>query len=155
MCIRDSAMMAVFGVPFPHDDDPDRAVRAAIAMMRALRLFNRERAVLGLSLIHISVAVRRGSRRQTGAGCWGSAWKKPTKTEDHGRTPCAWRTPSCGRRCCGCARSWSRPVSYTHLDVYKRQTHKSSPSVARLVGSGLHSVLPPLHPAHMLSLIHI
>jgi hypothetical protein len=27
-------------------------------------------------------------------------------------------------------------------------THKSSPSVARLVGSGLHEVLPSLHPAH-------
>jgi|SRR5579885_2636116 adenylate cyclase len=38
------AIMAVFGNPFPHDDDPDRAVRAAIAMMRALHAFNKKRA---------------------------------------------------------------------------------------------------------------
>ncbi len=34
------AIMAVFGTPFGHDDDPDRAVRAAIAMMRELAEFN-------------------------------------------------------------------------------------------------------------------
>lgn len=54
------AMMAVFGVPFPHDDDPDRAVRAAIAMMRALRLFNRERAVLGQAQLRIGIGLNTG-----------------------------------------------------------------------------------------------
>lgn len=31
------AIMAVFGVPLPHDDDPDRGVKAAIGMQRILR----------------------------------------------------------------------------------------------------------------------
>jgi adenylate cyclase len=38
------AMMAGFGVPVPHEDDVDRAVRAAIAMMKALRTWNTQRA---------------------------------------------------------------------------------------------------------------
>lgn len=38
------AIMAVFGNPFPHDDDPDRAMHAAIAMMYALNEFNIKRA---------------------------------------------------------------------------------------------------------------
>ena len=39
------AMMAGFGVPVPHDDDGDRAVRAAIAMIGELRRWNAQRAV--------------------------------------------------------------------------------------------------------------
>jgi adenylate cyclase len=38
------AMMAGFGVPVPHEDDVDRGVRAAIAMMKALRTWNTQRA---------------------------------------------------------------------------------------------------------------
>ncbi|MDP7345268.1 MAG: adenylate/guanylate cyclase domain-containing protein, partial [Alphaproteobacteria bacterium] len=34
------AMMCIFGTPVPHDDDPDRAVRAAIRMMTDLKVFN-------------------------------------------------------------------------------------------------------------------
>ena len=41
------AMMAIFGTPFPHDDDPDRAVRAAIAMMTDLNDYNMRRAKEG------------------------------------------------------------------------------------------------------------
>ncbi|MBT5956255.1 MAG: adenylate/guanylate cyclase domain-containing protein, partial [Candidatus Marinimicrobia bacterium] len=36
-----------FGTPFPHDDDPDRAVRAAIAMMNDLNDYNMRRAKEG------------------------------------------------------------------------------------------------------------
>ncbi len=37
------AVMAVFGVPFAHEDDPDRAIRAALDMQSALAHFNEQR----------------------------------------------------------------------------------------------------------------
>ncbi len=54
------AMMAVFGVPFAHDDDPDRAVRSAVAMMRALNTFNRERAAQGQPALRIGIGLHTG-----------------------------------------------------------------------------------------------
>jgi adenylate cyclase len=41
------AIMAAFGVPLPHDDDEDRAVRAAIGMIRALGVWNLQRVADG------------------------------------------------------------------------------------------------------------
>lgn len=41
------AMMCIFGTPVPHDDDPDRAVRAAIRMMTDLKTFNQKRSSEG------------------------------------------------------------------------------------------------------------
>lgn len=37
------AVMAVFGSPIAHEDDPDRAIRAALDMQDALNLFNEQR----------------------------------------------------------------------------------------------------------------
>src|ERR1700737_798381 len=37
------AVMAVFGTPIAHEDDPDRAIRAALDMQSALAHFNAER----------------------------------------------------------------------------------------------------------------
>src|SRR6266568_8896037 len=37
------AVMAVFGVPLAHEDDPDRAIRAALDMQAALAHFNEQR----------------------------------------------------------------------------------------------------------------
>src|SRR5579863_775904 len=37
------AVMAVFGAPIAHEDDPDRAIRAALDMQAALNLFNTRR----------------------------------------------------------------------------------------------------------------
>ena len=41
------AIMAAFGIPIAHDDDEDRAMRAAIAMINALNHWNRERMSQG------------------------------------------------------------------------------------------------------------
>ncbi|MDG1173591.1 MAG: adenylate/guanylate cyclase domain-containing protein, partial [Opitutales bacterium] len=41
------AMMCIFGTPVPHEDDPDRAVRAAIRMMTDLKVLNDKRAAEG------------------------------------------------------------------------------------------------------------
>ena len=41
------AMMCIFGTPIPHEDDPDRAVRAAIRMMTDLKVFNDKRSAEG------------------------------------------------------------------------------------------------------------
>ena len=54
------AIMAVFGTPFPGPEDADNAVRAAIEMMEKLRVFNRSRALRGLSPIDIRLGINTG-----------------------------------------------------------------------------------------------
>jgi len=51
------ALMAVFGIPLAAKDDPDRAVRAAIAMVRALRELNAIRADGGLRPLDIGIGI--------------------------------------------------------------------------------------------------
>lgn len=51
------AIMAIFGTPFPHEDDPDRAVRCAIQMMKKLGEFNAQRASKGLMEIDIRIGL--------------------------------------------------------------------------------------------------
>jgi adenylate cyclase len=51
------AMMAGFGVPVPHEDDGDRAVRAAIAMIGELRRWNVQRASEGRAAIDIGIGL--------------------------------------------------------------------------------------------------
>ncbi len=55
------AIMAIFGTPLAHDDDPDRAVRAAISMMRALYDFNAGRVAEGHKPIDIGVGINTDS----------------------------------------------------------------------------------------------
>ncbi len=51
------AIMAAFGIPLPHDDDADRAVRAAVAMMRTLQGWNAQRAADGKRSVRIGIGL--------------------------------------------------------------------------------------------------
>jgi adenylate cyclase len=51
------AIMAVFGLPLPHGDDEDRAVKAAIAMIEALRRWNQERVEEGKKRVDIGIGL--------------------------------------------------------------------------------------------------
>ena len=55
------ALMAAFGLPVAHDDDEDRAVRAAIGMINALRQFNETRAAAGKSPVDIGIGLNTDS----------------------------------------------------------------------------------------------
>ncbi|MFT5483340.1 MAG: adenylate cyclase [Halieaceae bacterium] len=54
------AVMAIFGTPFPHEDDPDRAVKAALRMMEALAEFNLVREQRNLPPIDIGIGLNTG-----------------------------------------------------------------------------------------------
>ncbi|MCZ6800986.1 MAG: tetratricopeptide repeat protein, partial [Nitrospirae bacterium] len=51
------AIMAGFGVPLPHNDDADRAIRAAIAMIRALDQWNKTRTTKGQPPIDMGIGL--------------------------------------------------------------------------------------------------
>jgi adenylate cyclase len=51
------AIMACFGLPVPHDDDPDRAARAAITMIKTLWEWNAERRDKGLKTVDMGVGI--------------------------------------------------------------------------------------------------
>jgi adenylate cyclase len=55
------AIMAGFGVPVPHDDDEDRAVRAAIRMIRILTEWNASRVAEGKPPVHIGIGLNTDS----------------------------------------------------------------------------------------------
>jgi adenylate cyclase len=51
------AIMAAFGTPVRHDDDEDRAVRTAIAMIRSLAQWNVKRAAEGKKPVNIGIGL--------------------------------------------------------------------------------------------------
>ena len=51
------AIMACFGLPMPHEDDPDRAMRAGIGMIRALWEWNGERRAKGLKTVDMGLGL--------------------------------------------------------------------------------------------------
>jgi adenylate cyclase len=54
------AVMAFFGAPLPQEDHAERAVRAALAMMRSLKRWNRQRVVDGQDPLEVRVAINSG-----------------------------------------------------------------------------------------------
>ena len=54
------AIMAVFGVPLSGTNDAERAVQAALAMRRALKKYNEDRAEKGLPLIQNGIGITKG-----------------------------------------------------------------------------------------------
>lgn len=51
------AIMAAFGIPVAHDDDTDRAVRSAIAMMKELTIWNVQRVAEGKMAVDIGIGL--------------------------------------------------------------------------------------------------
>ncbi len=51
------AIMAAFGIPLPHDDDEDRAVRAAIGMIKSIALWNTHRVAEGKKPVGMGVGL--------------------------------------------------------------------------------------------------
>ncbi len=51
------AIMAAFGIPMAHDDDEDRAVRAAIAMIRNLNTWNQSRHAEGKPPVNMGIGL--------------------------------------------------------------------------------------------------
>jgi adenylate cyclase len=54
-------IMALFGAPVGHPDDPVRAVRTALEMVETLRRFNQERALEGKQGFEIGIGINTGS----------------------------------------------------------------------------------------------
>ncbi len=54
------AVMAFFGAPLPQPDHAERAVRCAVALQKALTVWNRERAVAGLDPVEVRIAIHSG-----------------------------------------------------------------------------------------------
>ena len=51
------AIMAAFGIPMAHDDDEDRAVRAAISMIRQLNAWNQARTAEGKPPVNMGIGL--------------------------------------------------------------------------------------------------
>ncbi len=55
------AIMAAFGIPISHDDDPDRAMRTSINMITSLHEFNRDRIERKLLPVNIGIGLNTDS----------------------------------------------------------------------------------------------
>jgi len=53
-------IMAVYGAPFPHENDPELAVRTAVEMIKVLDKWNKEREAKGLIKIQAGIGINTG-----------------------------------------------------------------------------------------------
>jgi adenylate cyclase len=54
------AIMAIFGAPFPGEQDAENAVKTAVGMIRSLRAFNEKRGAAGVPTLNIGIGVSTG-----------------------------------------------------------------------------------------------
>ncbi|MBA2458479.1 MAG: FHA domain-containing protein [Gemmatimonadales bacterium] len=54
------AIMALWGAPIAHEDDPDRAIRAALAMQHSIEALNRRWAAAGRPTIGVGIGINYG-----------------------------------------------------------------------------------------------
>lgn len=54
------SLFAIFGAPITHDDDPQRAVKAALDMQEAFRQMNFKRSAQGLKELKMGIAINTG-----------------------------------------------------------------------------------------------
>jgi adenylate cyclase len=90
------AIMAAFGIPVAHQDDADRAVRAAIAMMRELKAWNGKRIAEGRKPVDIGIGLNTdtvvsgniGSRNgwTTPLSAWNLASRLESACKQYGTT---------------------------------------------------------------------
>ncbi|HEU5349595.1 MAG TPA: adenylate/guanylate cyclase domain-containing protein, partial [Ktedonobacterales bacterium] len=62
------AVMAVFGLPVAHEDDPVRAVRAALDMRAALRQFNEDRLAVDVTAPELQMRIGINTGEVAAAG---------------------------------------------------------------------------------------
>ena len=67
------AVLAVFGIPRAHEDDPERAVRAAMEMQAVLSELNRAFAAEG------KPTARDADRTSRRARCWSTSSARPAR----------------------------------------------------------------------------
>ena len=63
------AMLSVFGFPIAHEDDPFRAVVAAVRIQEDIRAYNRERVAWGLEPVGVGVGINTGIVVAGNIGC--------------------------------------------------------------------------------------
>jgi adenylate cyclase len=85
------AILAVFGAPHRHTDDPERAVRCALAMRDAMKAVNTANREAGLPELSMRIALNTGpviagnigSEQRAKYGCVGHAMNVTSRIEDH------------------------------------------------------------------------
>ncbi len=106
-------VMAVFGAPVAHEDDPERAVRCALGMLAAIEELNQARPALDLAVrIGITTGealVRPGAASRPRA--WSGTWSTPPRGCRGWPRRAGWwwgRRPSGRPAGCSTTRSWGR-----------------------------------------------
>jgi len=67
-CLKDGVLMAPFGYPLAHENDAERAARAALSIQRALADLNRKNAGAGKPELVVRIGLETGPAAVDAAG---------------------------------------------------------------------------------------